>query len=60
MERNDKVEAGKVFQPSCLTTCEDLGHGEVLEVPVVGNDIDWGTRTLKIVPPSFEGFIYRK
>ena len=26
METNDEVESGKVFGPSCLSTCEDFGH----------------------------------
>ena len=60
MEMNNKVEARKVFQPSCLMTREDIGCGEVLEVLVVGNNIDWGTGTLNIVLPSLEGFIYRE
>ena len=60
MEMNDKIEARKVFQPSCFMMREDLGHGEVLEVLVVSNNIDWGAGTLKIVSPSFEGFVSRK
>ena len=38
---------------------EDLCRGEILEVPVVSDNIDWGAGTLEIVPPSFEGFVYR-
>ena len=26
METDYKVETGKVFRPSCLSTCEDFGH----------------------------------
>ena len=36
--------------------CEDLGGGKVLEVPVVGDDMDWHTGTLEIVSPTCEGF----
>jgi len=57
---NDNVEARKIFQPSCLTMHEDLGCGEVLEVLVVSNDIDWGARTLEIVSQLFKGFIYHE
>ena len=35
---------------------EDFGGGKVLEVLVVGNDIDWHTGTLEIVLPTCEGF----
>ena len=35
---------------------EDLGGGKVLKVLVVGNEVDWCTRTLEIVSPMCEGF----
>src|SRR6266481_5141988 len=59
-EANDKVEPGKVFRPSHLATCEDLGCGKVLEVPVVSNDVNGCTGTLKIMSPLGESFKYHK
>src|SRR6266481_8275442 len=50
----------KVFRPSCLVTCEDLGHGKILQVLVVSNDINWGTGTFRIMSPLGESFKYRE
>ena len=60
METYNKVEGGKEFRPTCLSTCEDFGSGKVLKVLVVGNNIDWCTGTLKIVLPMGEGFNNRE
>ena len=57
METDDEVESGKVFGPSCLSTCEDFGCGEVLKILVIGDHIDRVTRTLEIVSPSLECFV---
>ena len=35
---------------------EDFGSGKILEVPVVGDDVNRYTGTLKIVSPMCEGF----
>ena len=40
----------------CLSMREDFGGGKVLEVPVVGDDVDWCTGTLEIVSSTYEGF----
>ena len=56
METYDEVEGGKKFRPTGLSMREDFGGGEVLEVLVVGDDIDWCTGTLEIVSPTCEGF----
>ena len=58
MEANDEIKSGKVFSPSHLAMCEDLGHVKVLEVPVVSDDINGCTGTLKIMSPSGESFKY--
>ena len=60
METDDKVESGKAFGPSCLLTHEDFSHGEVLEIPVIGDHIDGVAGTFKIVLPSFKSFIDSK
>ena len=59
-ETDDRIEGRKVFGPSCLSTCEDLGHGEVLEILVVSDNIDGVARTFEVVSPSFKGFIDSK
>ena len=56
METDDEVECGKIFRPTCLTTREDFGHGEVLEILVIGDDIDGVARTFKVMSPSLESF----
>src|SRR6266481_909688 len=53
---DDEVETGKVFRPTCLTACKDLCSGKVLEVPVIGDNVDWDSRALKVMSPTFEGF----
>ena len=55
-ETDNEVECGKKFRPMCLSTCEDFGSGKILEVPVVGDDVNRYTGTLKIVSPMCEGF----
>src|SRR6266481_8996065 len=35
---------------------KDLGRGKVLEVPVIGDNIDRDSRALKVMSPMFEGF----
>ena len=57
---DNEVEGGKKFRPTCLLMREDFGSGKVLEVPVVGDNVDWCTGTLKIVSPMCEGFNDRK
>ena len=38
---NEKIESGKVFGPSSLTTSKHLGSREVLKILVVGQNMDW-------------------
>ena len=57
---DDEVESGEVFRPLCLSTCEDFGCGEVLEILVISDHIDIVTGTFEIVLPSFECFIDSK
>ena len=60
METDDKVESGEIFGPLCLSTREDFGCGEVLEIPVISDHIDGVTGTLKIVLPLLECFVDSK
>ena len=54
-EADGKVELGEVLQPAGLTAGQDLGAGEILQVLVVGDHIDWRGGTLKVVLPVLEG-----
>src|SRR6266481_1561581 len=56
LETDNEVETGKVFRPMCLTARKDLGCGKVLEVLVIGDNIDRESRALKVMLPMFEGF----
>src|SRR6266481_5916759 len=56
METDDEVETRKVFRPTCLMARKDLGRGKVLEVPVISDNVDQDSRTLKVMLPTFEGF----
>ena len=57
METNNEVESREVFRPTCLSTREDFGRGEVLEILVIGDHIDRVAGTFKVVSPSFECFV---
>ena len=59
-ETDDEVESGKIFGPTCLLTREDFGCGEVLEIPVIGDDIDSVAGTFEVVSPSLESFVDSK
>ena len=59
-EMDDEVEHGKVFGPTCLSTREDSGCGEVLEIPVIGDHVDGVAGTFEVVSPSLECFIDSK
>ena len=59
-EANDEVKTGKKFGPSCLTTREDLGRRKILKVPVISDNVNGCTGTLKIMSPSGESFKYRE
>ena len=52
VELDHKIELGKELQPPGLMPGEQVDCGEVLEVLVVGHNIDWSFRTFEIVPPS--------
>ena len=38
-------------------TREDFGRGEVLEIPVISDDIDGVAGTFKVMSPSLESFV---
>ena len=48
-ETDDEVESRKVFGPTCLSTHEAFGCGEVLEIPVIGDHINRVAGTFKVV-----------
>ena len=55
-EPNSQIELSKVFGPSRLSASEEFRSREILQVLVVGNDVDRGTGAFEIVTPSSEGF----
>ena len=44
-EADNEVELGKEFGPSDLASGEESGCGEIFQVLVVRNDIDWTFRS---------------
>ena len=50
-----EVVVGEEFGPSRLSPVEDLGRGEVLEVPVVGVDGEGMRRALEVGAPLLDG-----
>ena len=54
-EADDKVELGEVLQPAGLMAGQDLGAGEVLQVLVVSDHINWRGRALEVMSPVLEG-----
>ena len=54
-EPNSQIELSKVFGPSRLSASEEFRGREILQVLVVGNNVDWGTGAFEIVMPSSEG-----
>ena len=55
VEVDGKVELGEVLRPAGLMVGQDLGAGEVLQVFVVGDHIDWRGGALKVMSPVLEG-----
>ena len=54
-EPNSQIELSKVFGPSCLLASQEFRGQEILQVLVVGNDVNWGTRAFEVVMPLSEG-----
>ena len=55
VEADGEVELGEVLRPAGLMVGQDLGAGEVLQVLVVGDHIDWRGRALEVMSPVLEG-----
>ena len=47
----DKVKSRELFGPMCFVPHEDLGHGKMLQVPVISDHIDLECRAFEIMPP---------
>ena len=39
-----------------LSLSEEFGGREIFEIFVVGDDVNWRSRTFEVVSPDFEGF----
>ena len=55
VEADGDVELGEVLRPVGLTAGQDLGAGEILQVLVVSDHIDWRGRALEVMSPVLEG-----
>ena len=56
LELDYKVELGKEFRPTDLTSSKDLGSREILKVLMVCNDVNGFHGAFKIMTPVFKGF----
>ena len=54
-EADGEVELGEVLRPAGLMAGQDLEAGEVLQVLVVGDHINWRGGALEVVAPVLEG-----
>ena len=54
-EPNSQIELSKVFGPSHLSASQEFRGREILQVLVVGNNVEQGTGAFEIVTPSSEG-----
>ena len=54
-EPNSQIELSEVFGPSRLSASEEFRGREILQVLVVGNNVDRGTGAFEVVTPSSEG-----
>jgi len=52
LETNDQIERGEVFRPSGLPTGENLRGRKILQVFVVGHDVNGEGRALQVVTLS--------
>src|ERR1700731_2540145 len=57
-ESDHEIELGQELRPPGLTPGEQADCGEVLEVLMVGNNVDRSFRTFEIVPPSSKRLKY--
>ena len=55
-ESDYHVELVKVFRPPDLPPSKDFGSSEILEVFMVGDNIDGISGTFEVMPPRFESF----
>ena len=54
-ELNSQIELSEVFGPSRLSASEEFRGREILQILVIGNNVDRGTGAFEIVTPSSEG-----
>ena len=55
-EPNEKVELVEVLRPSNLSTRQDLGSRKILQVLVVGYDVNSEGSSFKVMSPDAESF----
>ena len=57
-EADNEVELGKVLGPMSLSSGQDFSSGEIFQVLVIHDNIDWSTRTFEEVLPDMESLKY--
>ena len=55
-----KVKVGEVDEPARLLAVEHFGLAEVGEVLVIGENLYWEGRAMKVVTPRFQGMDNRE
>ena len=55
-EADDHIELVKVFRPANLPAGQDLRRSEVLQVLMIGDDVDGFPRSFQVVSPGFKSF----
>ena len=60
MEANNEVELGEELQPAGLPLSPEFGGCKVLQVLVVGDDINWSCGAFKIVAPGSKSLMDSK
>ena len=57
MKMDNEVELGEELRPSCLAVGQELRHGEILQILMVGDDIHQNGGTFQIVTPGAESLV---
>ena len=60
METDDHIELGKELRPAGLPAGQEFSGSKVLEVLVVGDNVNQSCRAFEIVSPCLEGLVYGK
>jgi len=56
-ETDDHIELGEELRPAGLLAGQEFSGSKVLEVLVVGDNVDWSCGAFEVVSPSLEGLV---